>query len=89
LQGEQGAPTDVEAAPAEVVSPLEEHGIVGGITRQAFTPGLMTGLAGAIHALNRMHPDCDLASPLLLECRRKTAAKVRGTEMDTDALAIS
>ncbi|ALN88090.1 type 2 lantibiotic biosynthesis LanM family protein [Lysobacter capsici] len=85
----QGAATDFDEATAEVVSAIEEHGIVGGITRQAFTPGLMTGLAGAIHALNRMHPDCDLASPLLLECRRKAAAKVRGTEMDTDALAIS
>ena len=61
---------DQEEATAQVVSSIEEHGIVGGITRKAFTPGLMTGLAGAIHSLNRMHPDCDLASPLLLECRR-------------------
>lgn len=55
---------------AEVVSSIEEHhGLVGGMTRAAFTPGLMTGLAGAIHGLNRMHPGCTLASPLLLESR--------------------
>ncbi|WP_242112126.1 type 2 lanthipeptide synthetase LanM family protein [Luteimonas aquatica] len=62
---------DREEATSQVVSAIEEHGIVGGITRKAFTPGLMTGLAGAVHGLNRMHPDCDLASPLLLECRRR------------------
>jgi len=67
---------DYRDATAEVVSAIEEHGIVGGITRQAFTPGLMTGLAGAVYGLNRMHPDCDLASPLLLECKRRSAPKV-------------
>lgn len=60
---------------AQVVSSIEEHnGMVGGLTRAAFTPGLMTGLAGAIHSLNRMHPDCRLPSPLLLECRGRAAA---------------
>jgi lantibiotic modifying enzyme len=59
-----------DASAAEVVSSIEEHhGLVGGMTRAAFTPGLMTGLAGAIHGLNRMHPACTLASPLLLESR--------------------
>lgn len=62
---------DRDEATAQVVSGIEEHGIVGGITRKAFTPGLMTGLAGTIHGLNRMHRECDLASPLLLECRRQ------------------
>ena len=53
---------------AQVVSAIEEHGgIVGGRTRAAFTPGLMTGLAGAVHGLVRMHPDCRLGSPLLFE----------------------
>jgi type 2 lantibiotic biosynthesis protein LanM len=65
---------DRDEATAQVVSGIEEHGIVGGITRKAFTPGLMTGLAGAIHALNRMHPECNLASPLLLECRRQSVS---------------
>ncbi len=55
---------------ARVVSAIEEHGgIVGGMARDAFTPGLMTGLAGAIYSLNRMHPACTLPSPLLLETR--------------------
>lgn len=70
LDPEISAIDRVEAT-AQVVSGIEEHGIVGGITRKAFTPGLMTGLAGVIHALNRMHRECDLASPLLLECRRQ------------------
>jgi len=30
---------------------------------------LMIGLAGVIHTLSRMHPDCVLPSPLLLERR--------------------
>ncbi|KQZ68000.1 MULTISPECIES: type 2 lanthipeptide synthetase LanM family protein [unclassified Lysobacter] len=79
---------DHDEATAQVVSAIEEHGIVGGITRQAFTPGLMTGLAGAIHGLNRMHPDCDLASPLLLECKR-TAAPKASVATTLEALAIS
>lgn len=59
---------DPEEPAAQIVSAIEEHrGMVGGMTREAFTPGLMTGLAGAIHGLGRMHPDCALPSPLLLE----------------------
>lgn len=61
---------DPDEATAQIVSSIEEHrGMVGGLTRAAFTPGLMTGLAGAIHGLNRMHPQSGLASPLLLERR--------------------
>ncbi|MGO4781147.1 hypothetical protein AB4084_37265, partial [Lysobacter sp. 2RAB21] len=41
----QASAIDRDDATAEVVSAIEEHGIVGGITKQAFTPGLMTGLA--------------------------------------------
>lgn len=59
---------DREAAVAQVVSSIEENrGVIGGMTRAAFTPGLMTGLAGAVHGLSRMHPECRLGSPLLLE----------------------
>lgn len=66
--------TDLREPTAQVISSIEEHqGIIGGMTRAAFTPGLMTGLAGAIHSLNRMHPDCTLASPLLLERRSQAA----------------
>lgn len=53
---------------AEVVSSIEEHrGFVGSLTRAAFTPGLMTGLSGAVHGLNRLHPESRLPSPLLQE----------------------
>lgn len=69
LDPEQCA-TDPDEATAQIVSSIEEHrGMVGGLTRAAFTPGLMTGLSGAIHGLNRMHPQSGLASPLLLERR--------------------
>jgi type 2 lantibiotic biosynthesis protein LanM len=62
------AALDRKAAVAQVVSSIEENrGVIGGMTRAAFTPGLMTGLAGAVHGLSRMHPDCRLGSPLLLE----------------------
>lgn len=64
----EGCRLDAIHPAARVVSAIEEHGgIVGGMARDAFTPGLMTGLAGAIYSLNRMHPDCTLPSPLLLE----------------------
>jgi type 2 lantibiotic biosynthesis protein LanM len=62
------AALDREAAVAQVISSIEENrGVIGGMTRAAFTPGLMTGLAGAVHGLSRMHPECRLGSPLLLE----------------------
>ncbi|GGA17644.1 type 2 lanthipeptide synthetase LanM family protein [Dyella nitratireducens] len=66
----EGCALDAAHPVACVVSAIEEHGgIVGGMARDAFTPGLMTGLAGAIYSLNRMHPDCTLPSPLLLETK--------------------
>lgn len=59
---------DVQEANAQIISAMEEHrGMVGSLTRAAFTPSVMTGLAGAVHSLCRMHPECDLPSPLLLE----------------------
>ncbi|WP_044191282.1 lanthionine synthetase LanC family protein [Hyalangium minutum] len=51
---------------AELISSLEERGPVGGLAREAFSPGLMPGLTGVIHLLLRMHPEQRLASPLLL-----------------------
>jgi len=54
---------------AIILSSIEEHGIVGGLARDAFTPGLMSGISGSIHQLNRMHPDCLIPSPLLMECK--------------------
>ena len=54
---------------ALILSSIEEHGIVGGLARDAFTPGLMSGISGSILQLARMHPACAVPSPLLLECR--------------------
>lgn len=63
-----GCAYDTDTAAIEVISSIEEHnGMVGGLTRAAFTPGLMIGLAGAIYGFCRMHPGCHLPSPLLLE----------------------
>ncbi|WP_031369976.1 type 2 lanthipeptide synthetase LanM family protein [Lysobacter antibioticus] len=68
LDPEGSAQTDPVEHSAQIVSAIEEHrGAVGSRARDAFTPGLMTGVAGAIHTLNRMHPQCGLASPLLFE----------------------
>lgn len=70
----EGCAINPDEATAQIVSAIEEHrGMVGGLTRAAFTPGLMTGLAGAVHGLSRMHPDSRLASPLLLERRSQAA----------------
>lgn len=81
----EGGPTDRDAPAVQIVSSIEEHrGMVGGLTRAAFTPGLMTGLAGAVHGLNRMHRDCALASPLLLE--RMAAPAPPGSRARTEAV---
>ena len=69
LDPEQCA-VDPQEPVAQVVSSIEENrGFVGSLTRAAFTPGLMTGLSGAIHGLNRLHADCAIPSPLLFERR--------------------
>jgi hypothetical protein len=47
---------------------------VAGLARDAFSPGLMAGMGSVIHHLLRMHPESDLASPLLLS-RRASAAR--------------
>lgn len=58
-----------DAWDAAILSGLEEHGPVGGWSKDAFTPGLMPGMGGIIHLLLRMHPESRLASPLLLSRR--------------------
>ncbi|QSQ20782.1 type 2 lantipeptide synthetase LanM family protein [Pyxidicoccus parkwayensis] len=60
---------DHDAWDAAILSGLEEHGPVGGWSKDAFTPGLMPGMGGIIHLLLRMHPESHLASPLLLSRR--------------------
>lgn len=67
---------DREGLDAELLSGLEARGPVAGLARDAFSPGLMAGLGGVIHALLRMHPESRLASPLLLG---------RAPDMDPDA----
>ncbi|WP_225320832.1 type 2 lanthipeptide synthetase LanM family protein [Streptomyces luteolifulvus] len=52
---------------AEILTGLEQRGPVGGLAREAFSPSLMSGLAGVVHTLLRMHPESDLPNPLLLE----------------------
>ncbi|SFW24939.1 type 2 lanthipeptide synthetase LanM family protein [Luteibacter sp. UNCMF366Tsu5.1] len=54
---------------AIVLSSIEEHGIVGGLARDAFNPGLMSGVSGSILQLARMHPACPVPSALLMEYR--------------------
>ncbi|MCD9032132.1 type 2 lantipeptide synthetase LanM family protein [Luteimonas sp. Y-2-2-4F] len=79
-----GCAIDRDAPAMQIVSSIEEHeGMVGGLTRAAFTPGLMTGLAGAVHGLNRMHPDCALASPLLLERMAAPASRTPASRPET------
>ncbi|MFG2723367.1 type 2 lanthipeptide synthetase LanM family protein [Streptomyces sp. NPDC048416] len=51
----------------EILTGLEQRGPVGGLAREAFSPSLMSGLAGVLHTLLRMHPDADLPNPLLLD----------------------
>ena len=71
---------DLVESAAYVISSIEENGgIVTGRARAAFTPGLMNGLAGAIYGLSRLHPDCTLPSPLLLEFSSDNALRMRGT----------
>ena len=71
-------------AAAIVLSSIEEHGIVGGLARDAFTPGLMSGVSGSILQLARMHPACRMPSPLLMEYR--VASKVMHGNDAADAL---
>jgi type 2 lantibiotic biosynthesis protein LanM len=59
----EGTPSGI----ALILSSIEEHGIVGGLARDAFTPGLMSGVSGSIVQLCRMHPACRLPSSLLME----------------------
>jgi lantibiotic modifying enzyme len=48
-----------------LLTSLEDHGPCSGITRDAFTPGLMPGLGGIAYQLLRMHPDHELPSILI------------------------
>ncbi|KAF1004542.1 MAG: hypothetical protein GAK28_03919 [Luteibacter sp.] len=67
---------------ALVLSSIEEHGMVGGLARDAYNPGLMSGVSGSILQLGRMHPECRFPSPLLMEYRLRTAAVTSIGERD-------
>ena len=70
-------------AGARIVSAMEEcSGAVGGLARDTYTPGLMSGVSGSLHFLNRLHPDCRLPSPLLLECGLDTPMSAPRPESD-------
>ncbi|MFF4189226.1 type 2 lanthipeptide synthetase LanM family protein [Streptomyces sp. NPDC001691] len=58
---------DPTALDGEILTGLEQRGPVGGLAREAFSPSLMSGLAGVLHALLRMHPAAHLPNPLLLD----------------------
>ncbi|MGW4439671.1 lanthionine synthetase LanC family protein [Streptomyces sp. NPDC004596] len=52
---------------AQILTSLEQRGPEGGLARDAFSPSLMSGLAGVVHTLLRMHPAASLPDPLLLD----------------------
>jgi type 2 lantibiotic biosynthesis protein LanM len=51
---------------ASVLGSLETNGPVSGMSRDAFSPGLIGGLGGVAYQLLRMHGDSALPSPLTL-----------------------
>ncbi|MFG3348194.1 type 2 lanthipeptide synthetase LanM family protein [Streptomyces sp. NPDC048018] len=53
-------------ADAELITGIEQRGPVGGLAKEAFTPGLLPGLSGVVHHLLAMHPEARLSAPLLL-----------------------
>lgn len=50
---------------AQILTSLEDHGPAAGLTRDVFTPALMSGLGGVAYQLLRMHPESRLPSVLL------------------------
>jgi lantibiotic modifying enzyme len=50
---------------AHMVAAVEEFGVVTGMAREAFVPGLLPGAGGVAYQLLRMHPDSALPSVLL------------------------
>jgi type 2 lantibiotic biosynthesis protein LanM len=47
-----------------ILTHLDQHGPFGGMSRNAFTPGLLPGLGGIAYQLLRAHPEHDLPSIL-------------------------
>jgi type 2 lantibiotic biosynthesis protein LanM len=54
-----------ERVVAEILTSLERYGPAAGLTRDVFTPALMSGHGGTAYQLLRMHPESRLPSLLL------------------------
>ncbi|MGH3758000.1 lanthionine synthetase LanC family protein, partial [Actinophytocola sp.] len=55
---------DRSTVDAHVVGAVEEFGVVTGLARDVFVPGLLPGAAGVAYQLLRLHPECRLPSVL-------------------------
>lgn len=58
---------DREQLLASIVSSLEEHGPTCGLTSNAFSPGLVSGLGGVVYQLLRAHPASRLPSVMIMD----------------------
>jgi type 2 lantibiotic biosynthesis protein LanM len=56
---------DRPALDARMIAGLEEYGLISGLARDTFAPGLLPGVGGIGYQLLRMHPDSPLPSVLL------------------------
>jgi type 2 lantibiotic biosynthesis protein LanM len=56
---------DRSTVDAQVVAAVEEFGVVTGMARDAFAPGLLPGAGGIAYQLLRLHPEHELPSVLL------------------------
>ncbi|MFL6138452.1 MAG: type 2 lanthipeptide synthetase LanM family protein [Frankiaceae bacterium] len=52
---------------ARIVASVEQQGPTEGLSRGAFTPGLLVGLSGMVYQLLRMGPHCALPSVLIFD----------------------
>jgi type 2 lantibiotic biosynthesis protein LanM len=62
-------PVDRRLVAAHIVSSIERQGPTEGLSRGAFTPSLLAGVAGMAYQLLRMAPDCALPSLLVFDTR--------------------
>ncbi len=56
---------DRSAVDAHMVGAIEEFGVITGVARDTFTPGLLDGAGGIAYQLLRLDPECSLPSVLL------------------------
>ncbi len=69
-QGRRGrrrtARSDGRRETASLLTSLEDHGAICGVSRDMFLPGLMTGAGGIVYQLLKMNPASALPSVLTL-----------------------